>query len=312
MKTRQLGTSGIDITEIGLGTNYVGGHNLYENVDEDEGIRIVQKALDMGITFIDTADVYGLSRSEELVGKALKGRRQSAILATKGGIVYGGKGRGYNCEPAYLRKALEASLKRLGCDYVDLYYIHRPDGKTPLEDAFGALIRFKEDGLIRAAGVSNFELEELEAARKAGPIDALQSRYNLFQREVEKDILPFCVEHRISFIPYGPLAFGLLGGKYTRDFKLAQNDWRHRSGVFDAGVYDANLDVVEKLKVIADAKEAPVAHVALRWLLSRPAVDSVIAGAKHQEQVEENALADRIELTPDEIEQISALTETNS
>jgi aryl-alcohol dehydrogenase-like predicted oxidoreductase len=307
MKTRKLGTSDIEITEIGLGTNYIGGHNLYEGVDEKEGVRIVQRALDLGITLIDTADVYGLGRSEELVGKALKGHRQSTILATKGGIVYDGSSRGINNAPAYLRKALEGSLKRLNCDYVDLYYIHRADGRTPPEEAFGALMKFKEEGLIRAAGVSNFEIDDLSAAQKAGPIDALQSRFNLFQREVEKEILPFCIRHRISFIPWGPLAFGLLGGKYTPDFKLAPNDWRHRSGVFDKGVFERNLETAEKLKALATNKEAAVAHVALRWLLSRPAVGSVIAGAKRAEQVEENVRTDSLELTEEEIEQIGAM-----
>jgi len=309
MKTRKLGGSGIDITEIGLGTNYIGGHNLYETVDEDEGVRIVKRALDIGITFIDTADVYGLGRSEELVGKALEGRRHEAVLATKGGIVYDGTSRGVDNDPSYLRRALETSLKRLNCEYVDLYYIHRADGKTPPEDSFGALMKFKEEGLIRAAGVSNFEINDLKEAQKAGPIDALQSRFNLLQREVETEILPFCEQHRISFIPWGPLAFGLFGGKYTRDFKLAQNDWRHRSGVFDAEVFGKNLDIVAKLKDMAAARGAAVAHMALQWLLSRPAAGSVIAGAKRLEQVEENARADSLELTEAEIEQISTLAE---
>lgn len=308
MKTRKLGSSGIEITEIGLGTNYVGGHNLYEKVDEAEGIRLVQRAVDLGITFIDTADIYGMGRSEELVGKALKGRRDEVVIATKGGIMFDGTSRtGVSNEPGYLRQALEASLKRLGLDAVDLYYIHRSDGKTPLEEAFGELMRFKEEGLIRAAGVSNFGLTDLQNALKAGPVDALQCRYNLLQREAETELLPFCKQRGISFIPWGPLAYGLLGGKYSSDFKLAENDWRHRSEAFDPGVFEKNLGVVDKLKAIAEKKKAPVAHLAIQWLLSKPAVGSVIAGAKRLDQVEQNARADELVLTPGETAMIDAL-----
>ena len=191
MRTRKLGQSGIDISCIGLGTNYVGGHNLYVDVDEDEGVRLVKQAIDLGVTHVDTADVYGTGRSEELVGKAIEGRRDEVVLATKGGILFGEYGSGINNDPAYLRGALERSLKRLNVDHVDLYYIHRHDGKTPTEDAFGALMDFKREGLIRSAGVSNFELPELQAAASAGPVDALQSCYNLLQREVEAELLPW-------------------------------------------------------------------------------------------------------------------------
>jgi aryl-alcohol dehydrogenase-like predicted oxidoreductase len=308
MKKRILGSTDIEITEIGIGTNYIGGHNLYENVDEDEGIRLVQRAVDLGIAFVDTADIYGMGRSEELVGKALKGRWDKVILATKGGITFDGKSRtGVSNDPAYLRRALEDSLKRLGRDYVDLYYIHRWDEKTPPQESFGTLMKFKEEGLIRAAGVSNFELPQIESALKAGPVDALQSRFNLLQREVEPEILPFCRDNRISFIPWGPLAYGLLGGKYKRDYKLPENDWRRRSEAFDPGGYEKNLDIVEKLKLMAKEKEAPVAHLALQWLLKKPAVTSVIAGAKNASQVEQNIQADSVDLSLDEVFRIDAL-----
>jgi myo-inositol catabolism protein IolS len=309
MNTRKLGRSNIDISEIGLGTNYVGGHNLYATVDEDEGIRLVQRAIDCGITFIDTADIYGMGRSEELVGRALAGRRHEVVLATKGAVMFDGTQRtGISNDPAYLRQALEASLRRLNCDYVDLYYIHNPDKTTPPEEAFGALMQFKAEGLIRAAGVSNFDVSELESALKAGPVDALQCRYNLLQRDVESGLLPLCQEHCISLIPWGPLAFGLLGGAYSRDFKLPENDWRSRSGVFDPEVYASNLDIVDQLKSIAAGKGMSTAHVAVQWLLSRPAVGSVIAGAKRADQVEQNARAGDQSLTAEELATIDALT----
>jgi len=307
MEKRRLGSSDQDMTVIGLGTNYVGGHNLYTEVDEAEGIRLVQKALDLGVNFIDTADVYGLGRSEELVGQAIAGRRDEVLLATKGGNMFTDGRSGPNNDPDYLRGALEASLKRLGVDYVDLYYIHRPDGQTPPEDAFGALMQFKEEGLIRAGGVSNFELPELKRAASAGPVSALQSRYNLLQREVESEILPYCADNDIAFVPWGPLAYGLLGGRYGRDFQLAEGDWRHRSGAFDEAVYSRNMDIVDGLKRLGEAWERSPAHLATQWLLGQPGVGSVISGAKTAVQVEDNVAAGAGALTAAQHAEISAL-----
>lgn len=306
MNKTTLGKSGIEISSIGLGTNYVGGHNLYAEVDEAEGVRLVQRAVDEGITFIDTADVYGTGRSEELVGKALAGRREQVVLATKGGILFGDRGPGADNDPAYLRTALEASLRRLGVDSVDLYYIHRYDGKTPPEESFGALMRFKEEGLIRAAGVSNFELPQLQAAVNAGSVDALQSQYNMLQRQVEADVLPFCAANGICFVPWGPLAYGLLGGRYARDFKLPENDWRHRSGAF-GDAFEKNLDIVDAMRPIAKRLGAPLAHVAMQWLLSRPGVGSVIAGAKRADQVADNALAAKLALSAADVAALDAV-----
>ncbi|MDF1593507.1 MAG: aldo/keto reductase [Desulfobacterales bacterium] len=311
MKLNKLGNSDIAITEIGFGTNYIGGHNLYESVDEQNGIQLLQRAVDLGVNFIDTADSYGLGRSEELICKALGNRTYDVVIATKGGITFkGSKQTGTSNDPSYLRSALEASLKRLGRDYIDLYYIHKPDGTTPAEEAYGALMKFKEQGLIRAGGVSNFEITDIKAALTAGPIDAIQSRYNIFQRAVEFEILPFCKAHGISFIPWGPLAFGLLGGKYASTFRLPENDWRHRTGLFDDDIFMNNLAVVESLKKLASKRGVPLSHLAIRWLLSRPAVKSVIAGAKRPEQVEQNARACGWELSADEISRIDALTDS--
>ena len=308
MTTRKLGRSGIDISCIGLGTNYVGGHNLYVGVDEDAGVRLVKQAIDSGVTHIDTADVYGTGRSEELVGQAIAGRRDEVVLATKGGLLFGEHGSGVNNEPAYLRGALERSLKRLNVDYVDLYYIHRHDGKTPTEDAFGALMEFKREGLIRSAGVSNFDLSDLQAAARAGQVDALQSCYNLLQRDVESDVLPWCIQNNVSFIPWGGLAYGLLGGRYSRDFKLHDNDWRQRTGLFDAASFARNMDTIDSLKSIANECGSTPAHLAIKWLLSKDAVSSVIAGAKNSDQVRDNVSALRGEVSADNIAAVDALT----
>ena len=264
--------------------------------------------MDLGVTHIDTADVYGTGRSEELVGKAIEGRRHEIVLATKGGILFGEHGTGVNNDPAYLRGALERSLKRLNVDHVDLYYIHRHDGKTPTEDAFGALMDFKREGLIRSAGVSNFELPELKAAAGAGQVDALQSCYNLLQRDVEADILPWCAQNNVSFIPWGGLAYGLLGGRYARDFKLHENDWRQRTGLFDEASYARNLDAVDGLKAIAEKCNSTPVHLAIKWLLSREAVVSVIAGAKNAGQVSDNVDAEKTEVAAEHLAAVNALT----
>ena len=311
MKTRKLGTTGIELSEIGLGTNYVGGHNLYQGVDENEGERLVRQALDEGITFFDTADVYGDGRCEELLGKALSGCGDQIVLATKGGIVPGKSADDparLNNGPAYLRAALQASLRRLGRDSVDLYYLHRPDGRTPPEESIGTLLRFKQEGLIRAVGVSNHTTAEIAAALRVGPIDAVQGRYNLFQREAESETLGLCRKHGISFIPWGPLAYGLLGGRYAPDFRLPAGDWRSRTGLFDSGCYQRNLQVVERLKALAANKGTTPAALAIRWLLSRAELGSVIAGAKNAAQVRQNALAQFVELQAEDVAAIDALS----
>jgi len=308
MRTRKLGQSGIDFSCIGLGTNYVGGHNLYVGVDEDEGVRLVKQAIDLGVTHIDTADVYGTGRSEELVGKSIDGRRDDVVLATKGGILFGDHGNGVNNDPAYLRGALERSLKRLNVDCVDLYYIHRHDGKTPAEDAFGALMDFKREGLIRSAGVSNFGLPELQAAASAGPVDALQSCYNLLQREVEADVLPWCADNNVSFVPWGGLAYGLLGGRYSPDFQLHESDWRHKTGLFDKVAYGRNMDTVDGLKTIAAKCGSTPSHLAIKWLLSKETVGSVIAGAKNTGQVSDNVAAENDKISPEHLAAVDALT----
>ena len=308
MDHHKLGQSDIELSSIGLGANYVGGHNLYAEVDENKGVRLVQHAIDLGITHIDTADGYGHGRSEELVGKAIAGRRDQVILATKGGVLFGEHGKGVDNDPAYLRGALERSLKRLNTDYIDLYYIHKPDGKTPVADAVGALLEFKREGLIRAVGVSNFDLSALQAATEVGPVDALQSCYNLLQRSAENGVLPFCVQNDVSFIPWGGLAYGLLGGRYQRDFQLDEGDWRNRTGVFAGDVLQRNLDVVDGLKTLAADNGSTPAHLAIKWLMEQPGVNSVIAGAKNIDQVSDNSVVGDKTASAELLASVDALT----
>ena len=296
----------LKISTLGLGTNAVGGHNLYENLKEEDGKDLVRSAIERGITFIDTADVYGEGRSEELVGEVMKEyQREGIVLATKGGADWrtGGK----NNSPQYLKDALEDSLKRLQTDYVDLYYIHWPDGENPLDEAVAELSKAKSEGKIKAIGVSNVNLEQLKQANSTGEISAVQLEYHMLDRSIEKDLLPYCVEHGISVIPYGPLAFGILGGKYTKDFKLDQGDWRNNVPLFQEAQFEQNLAIVEKLKRVAEQKGTDLSNLALAWLLAQPGVDSVIPGGKRTEQVLSNIAATELTLEADELKQIDQI-----
>ena len=296
------------ISNIGLGTNAVGGHNLFKNLNEEEGKNFVREAIHLGVTFIDTADLYGNGRSEELVGEVIKEfPRDKLVVATKGGNKCLEDGTiVQDNTPAYLRSALEKSLKRLQMDYVDLYYIHFPDGVTPLGEAIGELSKLKAEGKIRAIGVSNLSLEQLKEANERNEISTFQISYNMLNREIERDILPYCVENEISVVPYGPLAFGILGGNYTKDLKLDEGDWRKGIPLFQEGVYERNIDKVEALKKIAESKGITMANLASSWLLAQKGVDAIIPGGKKPEQVKENVEASEIKFTNEELDSHSA------
>ncbi|WKB37268.1 aldo/keto reductase [Terrilactibacillus sp. S3-3] len=302
MKYATLGKSKLQISRIGLGTN-AGGHNLFANVDEKAGIKFVTEALENGINFIDTADSYGLGRSEELIGQILKGRdRDSFVIATKGGneVLPNGNKR-HNSRPEYIRKALERSLKRLQLDEVDLYYLHFPDNETPISETMGELSRLKQEGKIKAIGISNVSLQQLKEADESCELSALQAAYNMLDRSAEKDLLPYCSDHHISFIPYGPLAYGLLGGNYTKDLKLDKKDWRSSVPLFQPGVFVKMIDKVDRLKKFAVQKGISMNNLALAWLLTQNGVDSVIPGGKNAGQVRDNVLADDVTLTPEDL-----------
>lgn len=304
-----LKKSDIKISRIGLGTNAVGGYNLFENVNEEDGKKFVQEAIHQGITLIDTADIYGNGRSEELIGEVLKEvPREQLVLATKGGNRIDENGKeDPNNSPEYMRVALEKSLKRLQMDYVDLYYIHFPDGITPLDEAVGELSRLKQEGKIRAIGVSNMNLNQLKVANSTNEISALQVSYNMLNREVEKDLLPYCVEHEISVIPYGPLAFGILGGNYTKNFKLPAGDWRNYLPLFQKGLFEKNIEKVEALKKIAESTGITMANLASAWLLAQTGVDALIPGGKRPDQVIENVQSCEITISAKVLEEIEAI-----
>lgn len=305
-KTR-IGKTDLKVNKIGLGTNAVGGHNIYPNLNEETGKEVVRTALDHGINFLDTAYIYGPERSEELIGEVLreKGNREDVVIATKGAHKFVDGKIIMDNSPQFLIESVEGSLKRLQTDYIDLYYIHFPDEATPKDEAVGALQRLKEEGKIRAIGVSNFSVEQLEEANKNGYVDVLQSEYNLFKREAEKDLLPYTAKHEISFIPYFPLAAGLLGGKYNKDTTF--DDGRAKNPMFQGEAFIRNLDKVEQLRKIADAKQAEVAHVVLAWYLKQNAIDVLIPGAKKPEQVTNNLKTLEVDLTEVDIKAIDRI-----
>ena len=303
MKYTKLKKSNIEVSVIGLGTNAVGGHNLFQNLNEEDGKDFVREALKNGVTFIDTADIYGPGRSEELVGEVLKEfNREDYVIATKGAQKWSSDGsiKTNNC-PQYLREALEKSLQRLQLDYVDLYYLHFPDGETPFAQSIGELARLKEEGKIRSIGVSNVSLQQLKEANANGDISVLQSPYNMFDRSAEAELLPYCIENNISFIPYGPLAFGLLGGGFTKDSKLDEQDWRNSIPLFQGDQFQQALTKVDKLKEFALKKDTTLPNLALAWLLAQEGVDAVIPGGKRKERIRENTQASDIVLSKEEL-----------
>lgn len=308
MKYTTLKKTDIQISALGLGTNAVGGHNLYNGLNEEEGKNMVHTALDHGVTFLDTADVYGTGRSEELVGEVLKSyKRDQYVVATKGGSDW--RTNTKNNDPAYLRQALHDSLERLQLDYVDLYYIHWPDGETPLNEAVEELATLRDEGKIRAIGVSNVSLEQLKEANVNGDVNAVQLAYHMLNREIEKEILPYCVENGISIVAYGPLAFGLLGGKYTKDLELPEGDFRRGLPLFQKGEFEKNLSIVEELKKVAKRKGTDLSNLALAWLLTQPGVDAVIPGGKKPEQVKSNLSATDVRLSEEDLAEIATILE---
>lgn len=307
MTKKRLGKTELYVHPIGVGANAIGGHNIYDNIDESVSKKVIHTAVSIGMNFIDTAYFYGLGRSEELIGEVMKehGRREDFVIATKASYTFvDGKVVHVN-DPKFLTNSVEESLIRLQTDYIDLFYIHFPDEKTPKYEAVGALQRLKEAGKIRAIGVSNFSLEQLQEANRDGYIDVIQGHYNLFYRDAEKELFPYAMRHQISFIPYFPLAKGLLTGKYHKDSVLTEKQKKHP--LFNEENYHRNLEKVEQLKTIANMKGVDVGHIVLAWYLTRGPIDAVIPGAKTPEQIMNNGKAADVALTEEEIHRIDVI-----
>jgi len=306
MKTHRLGSQGLEVGVIGLGC--MGMSDFYGPRDEAESVATIHRALDLGVTMLDTADVYGPHANEELVGRALRGRRrESVVVATKFGIVRGSDptARGVNGRPEYVRSSCDASLKRLGLETIDLYYQHRVDPKTPIEETVGAMAELVHAGKVRHLGLSEASPATIRRAQAVHPISALQSEYSLFTREHESGALAACRELGVGFVAYSPLGRGLLTGRFRSPADLSSDDWRHSSSRFQAGNIEANLGLVRPVVEMAAAKGCTAPQLALAWVLAQGVVP--IPGTKRQKYLEENLASLDVTLSANELARLDAL-----
>ena len=307
---KHISLGGLDVSRIGLGTMAMSGYYLDPDSSDAESIRTIQRALELGVTHIDTAEIYGPYANEELVGRALKGRRDQVVVATKFGLVsHDGGGPGVlDSSPANIRTAVEGSLKRLGTDCIDLYYQHRVDPDTPIEDTIGALAELIAEGKVLQIGLSEAGPETIRRAHAVHPIAALQTEYSLWTRDPEAELLPLLRELGIGFVPYSPLGHGFLAGTIRSPRELADDDWRKTNPRFTEGNFEKNLRIVDEVRAVASELDATPAQVALAWLLAQGDDIAPIPGTKRVSRVEENSAADGIELRGDQFQRLNDLT----
>ena len=317
MQTRQFGNSDMQITPLGLGTWAIGGGGWafgWGPQDDEASIATIHRALDLGINWIDTAAVYGMGHSEEIVAKALKGRSNRPYVFTKGSRVWNDQGEiTSSLKEQSLRREVENSLRRLEVDTIDLYQLHWPNPDPDIEEGWSTLAKLKSEGKLRYIGVSNFSVEQMERARKIAPITSLQAPYSLIKRDVERDILPYCQEHNIGVIVYSPMMSGLLSGKMTKERidNFPEDDWRKRNEEFQEPRLSRNLKLASLLQEIGYPYNRTTAEVAIAWTLRHPAVTGAIVGGRSPEQVEEIVGAAEFRLSESELEQIEKFLQEN-
>jgi len=314
MRTKELGKSGLALTRIGLGTWAIGGADWqfgWGSQDDRDSIATIHEALDLGINWIDTAAVYGLGHSEEVVGQAVAGRRDKLIIATKCGRLTdpGSSTIVSRLKAASVRKELEGSLRRLKTDYIDLYQVHWPDPDPDIEEGWAEIAKAAREGKVRYAGVSNFNPEQMRRIQKIHPIASLQPPYSMLRRDVEKEVLPFCAANGIGVICYSPMQMGLLTGAFTREraASLPKDDVRARSALFTEPAFSRNLALVEELRPLAKKNGRSLAELAVAWVLRRTEVTAAIVGGRKPGQVAEIAGAADWKLSPEDTAEVEAL-----
>lgn len=311
MKTRKLGSQGLTVSELGLGC--MGMSEFYGTGDEAESIATIHRALELGVTSLDTADMYGPFTNEQLVGKAIASHRDRVVLATKFGIQRSEDSgfRGINGSPDYVHQACDASLQRLGIDYIDLYYLHRVDPKVPIEETVGAMAELVQQGKVRYIGISEAAPATIRRAHVVHPITALQTEYSLWSRDPEDEILPTVRELGIGFVAYSPLGRGFLSGSITSPDDLAADDFRRNSPRFQGENFNKNLQLVERVKEIAGEKGVTPGQLAIAWLLAQGDDIVPIPGTKRRAYLEENVAAVDITLNQAELDRINELAPKN-
>jgi aryl-alcohol dehydrogenase-like predicted oxidoreductase len=312
ISTRTLG-QGLEVSAQGLGCMSMSG--VYGPADDDEGLATIRRALDLGVSLLDTADVYGLGHNEELVGRAIAERRDEVVLATKFGIVRHADDRSFraiNGRPEYVRSACDASLERLGVDHIDLYYQHRADPDVPIEETVGAMTELVAAGKVRHLGLSEAAADTIRRAHAVHPISALQSEWSLWSRDLEAEVIPIARDLGVGIVPYSPLGRGFLTGTVTSIDELARADFRRGTPRFDGENFDRNVQVVERVRTIATEKSITPGQLALAWLEAQGDDVVPIPGTKRRTYLEENVAALDVRLAPDDIAELEAVASTSA
>lgn len=306
---KRLGNSDLEISAIGLGC--MGMSEFYGETNEAESLETLEKALELGLNFYDTADMYGPFTNEELLGKFVKGKREKVVIATKFGIERDPNDwtkRGINGKPEYVRKAVEASLQRLGIDEIDLYYQHRVDPNTPIEETVGAMVELVKEGKVKYLGLSEASAETLRRAHSIHPISALQSEYSIWSRDIEGEIFDTCKELNVTLVAYSPLGRGFLTGRYKKPSDLSSDDYRHHTPRFQGENFEKNIELANKVEELAQRKGCTSAQLALAWVMKKEKNIVPIPGTKKVHRLEENLGALNVELTAEDFAEIEPLS----